>query len=121
MEANFTNCIIYGNDNPEFIVDNDPSETFNFKLTNCLLRFDSNNFTGPLYDFGNTSLYENVIRNEDPEFLDAVNNKLQIPNGSISDGFAIPFGMLSTDITNTPRGNPADLGAYESIVFPEDD
>ena len=121
MEANFTNCIIYGNDNPEFLVDNDPSEVFNFKLTNCLLRFDSDNFTGPLYDFGDSNLYENVIRNQDPEFLDGINNQLQIPNGSPGDGFAIPFGMLGVDILNTPRGNPADVGAYESIVFPEDD
>ena len=123
MSANFTNCIIYGNDNPEMILDKNNDNEFNFKLTNCLLRFNdpSGSFSGSQYDFDNPALYENVIRNEDPEFLDPQNNKLQIPNGSPADGTGILFGMLSTDILNMPRSMPYDLGAYESFIFPEDD
>ena len=118
-EANFTNCIIYGNDNPEFILDKDDSEIFNFKFTNCLIRFDNSNgnFTGDIYDFGNTTLYENIIFNNNPEFLDPNNNMLQIPNGSPADGFGIIFGNLNTDILNTTRSTTPDLGAYESIEF----
>ncbi|MCF6296156.1 MAG: hypothetical protein L3J25_10785 [Flavobacteriaceae bacterium] len=118
-EANFTNCIIYGNDNPELILDKDDSETFNFKLTNCLIRFDnsSGNFTGDVYDFDNAALYENVIFNEDPEFFDPNNNMLQIPNGSPADGFGIIFGNLTSDILNTTRSATPDLGAYESVEF----
>ncbi|RLD29420.1 MAG: hypothetical protein DRI75_03370 [Bacteroidetes bacterium] len=118
-EANFTNCIIYGNDNPELILDKDDSETFNFKFTNCLIRFDnsSNNFTGDIYDFDNVALYENVIFNEDPEFLDPNNNRLQIPNGSSADNIGIIFGNLNIDILNTTRSATPDLGAYESIEF----
>ena len=118
-EANFTNCIIYGNDNPELILDKDDSETFNFKFTNCLIRFDnsSNNFTGDIYNFSNVALYENVIFNEDPEFLDPNNNMFQIPNGSPADNFGIVFGNLNTDILNVTRGTTPDLGAYESIEF----
>jgi hypothetical protein len=41
-EANFNNCIVYGNDNPEFLLENE-GDVFNFKFTNCLLRFSSNN------------------------------------------------------------------------------
>lgn len=119
VEANFTNCIIYGNDNPELILDRDSADTFNFKFTNCLIRFQdsNNNFTGPEYDFNDPTLYENVSFNDDPEFLDPLNNKLQIPNGSPADGAAIMFGILNSDILDTTRGNPSDLGAYESIVF----
>ena len=118
-EANFTNCIIYGNDNPELILDKDNTEAFNFKFTNCLIRFDnsSNNFTGDVYDFGNVALYENVIFNSDPEFLDPNNNMLQIPNGSPADNIGIIFGNLNSDILNTTRGATPDLGAYESIEF----
>jgi hypothetical protein len=118
-EANFTNCIIYGNDNPELILDKDDAETFNFKFTNCLIRFDNsnNNFTGAIYDFGNMALYENVIFNEDPEFLDSNNNELQIPNGSPADNIGIIFGNLTSDILNTTRSATPDLGAYESIEF----
>ncbi|MFT5216263.1 MAG: hypothetical protein ACI83H_001384 [Glaciecola sp.] len=118
-EANFTNTIIYGNDNPELLLDKDNDDTFNFKFTNCLIRFNdsSNNFTGDQYDFSNVSLYENVVFNEDPEFLDPYLNKLQIPNGSPSDGFGIVAGNLFSDILGTMRTTPRDIGAYESIVF----
>jgi len=118
-EANFTNCIVYGNDNPELILDRDPSDDFNFKFTNSLIKFDNsnNNFTGDVYDFNNSFLYENVLFNQDPEFLDPNNNKLNIPNGSSADNFGIVFGNLSSDILNTTRGAAPDLGAYESVVF----
>ena len=66
-------------------------------------------------------LYENVIRNDDPGFLDPNNNQLQIANGSVADGAGISFGILFTDILGTSRGTPPDLGAYESIDFPEDE
>lgn len=122
-EANFTNTIIYGNDNPEMLLDKDGDDTFNFKFTNCLIRFvdSNNNFTGAEYDFDNIALYENVIFNEDPEFLDPFSNKLEIPIGSPSDGFGIMAGNLFSDIIGTMRSSPSDLGAYESIEFEEED
>jgi hypothetical protein len=118
-EANFTNTIIYGNDNPELLLDKDNDDTFNFKFTNCLIRFNdsSNNFTGDQYDFDNVALYENVVFNEDPEFLEPYLNKLQIPDGSPAEGFGIVSGNLFSDILGTMRTTPRDLGAYESIVF----
>lgn len=121
-EANFTNCIIYGNDNPEMLLEKEMGAAFNFKFTNCLIRFNdsNNNFTAPEYDFNDVNLYENVEFNDDPEFLDPQNNMLRIPDGSPADGAAIMFGILGSDILNTPRGNPADLGAYESIIFEDD-
>ncbi len=119
QEANFTNCIIYGNANPELILDAPNNEIFNFKLTNTLILFEntSDNFSGPLFDFSNTNLYENVIFNDDPNFLDPNNNRLEIPNGSSADGTGVIFGNLVNDIINTPRALPRDLGAYESIEF----
>lgn len=120
MAANFTNCIIYGNDNPEFFVERDNGADFNFKLTNCLIRFEdtNGNFNEDIYDFNNTMYYENLTRNEDPQFLDPQNNKLQIPNGSPADGTGgdILIGIFN-DITNTPKMSPYDLGAYESTEF----
>lgn len=126
--ANFTNCIIYGNDNPEFILDqapdnSDPNNIFNFKFTNCLVRFNNSsaNFTGDNYNFSDGTLYEQVLFNDDPEFLDPFNNKLQIPDGSPADGAGTLFGNLSSDILNTPRGANPDIGAYESSVFEDDE
>jgi hypothetical protein len=119
QEANFTNCIIYGNDNPEMLLDKDNDDLFNFKFTNCLIRFDdsNDNFTGDIYDFDNTELYSSVIFNVDPEFLDPNTNMLQIPDGSVADNAGIVFGDLITDILGVTRSSTPDLGAYESIVF----
>lgn len=119
MSANFTNCIIYGNDNPELLLENENSEEFNFKFTNSLIYFNdpNSNFSSSEYDFSNTFLYENVRFNDDPQFLDPSNNKLNIPFGSPAEGAGIVSGNLSKDITNTTRNSPPDLGAYNAIEF----
>ena len=123
-EANFNNCIIYGNDNPEIIIENEGETVFNFKFTNCLIRFDNSNnsFTSPEYDFNNTELYENIIFNENPDFLDTENNKMIIgqESAAINQGnslFAlqVPFDILNTDRISTP-----DLGAYQHIIFEDE-
>ena len=76
MEANFNNCIIYGNDNPEIGFDNISDNLFNFKFTNCLIRFqDTSGFfsNDDNYLTSNSDLYEN------PDDLSIkVPNKFQI-------------------------------------------
>ena len=117
VAANFTNCIIYGNDSPELFLENKNSEDFNFKFTNSLIYFDdpNGNFSSPEYDFSDTTLYENVIFNNNPQFLDPFNNKLNIPFGSPAEGVGIFSGNLTKDITNTTRNSPPDLGPYNAI------
>ena len=117
--ANFTNCIIYGNDNPELLLEKEPSDMFNFKFTNSLIYFDdpSGYFSEPQYDFSNTDHYENVIFNNDPGFLDPSINQLNIPIGSPAEGAGISYGNLNVDITNTTRTSPPDLGAYNATEF----
>jgi hypothetical protein len=119
VSANFTNCIIYGNDNPELLLDNVPEADFNFKFKNCLMLFNdpNNNFSGPYYNFSDSSLYENVVFNLDPEFLDPQQNKLQIPLNSSAAGLGVNAGNLNTDITETLRPSPSDLGAYNATDF----
>src|SRR5690606_32590855 len=106
-EANFNNCIIYGNDNPEFFLDKKEGSDFNFKFTNCLMRFQntSNVPTGENYDFTNTSLYENVIFNEDPDFLDPSNNKMMIGDNSAANnqGNGTFANQVPNDILNMDR------------------
>lgn len=122
LEANFNNCIVYGNDNPEFILDQQ-GEVFNFKFTNCLLRFDNDNLEGTTnYMFDDITFYENNIFNEDPDFRDPFENGLQIGEASAANGlgnstfaFQVPFDILGTSRTASP-----DSGAFESVVFNED-
>ncbi|WP_346882081.1 hypothetical protein [uncultured Algibacter sp.] len=126
-EANFNNCIIYGNDNPEILLDEieDDAVVFNFKFTNSLIRFEdrNDNFTGSNFDFDDTTHYEGNIFNEDPNFKDVDNNMMIIGDDSaaINKGLA-PFALqVPSDILNVNRTASPDLGAYQHITFPVED
>jgi hypothetical protein len=124
-EANFNNCIIYGNDNPEFLLEEveDAGVAFNFKFTNCLVRFEdnNNNFTGENYDFSNTALYENIIFNRDPLFTNTDQNDLTLENNSPAIGTGNLFfaNQVPNDILNNDRTTAPDVGAYQHVATPE--
>ncbi|MHA7944694.1 hypothetical protein ACJOV8_016580 [Formosa sp. 3Alg 14/1] len=126
-EANFNNCIIYGNDNPEFVLDEieDEQVAFNFKFTNCLVRFQnasSTDYSGPNYDFNDTTHYENMLFNEDPDFNNPSENLLTIGEDSkaIDQGNSIFANQVPLDVLNTNRTVAPDLGAYQHTIFEED-
>lgn len=122
-EANFNNCIIYGNDNPEFILDEveDASVVFNFKFTNCLVFFSdsNNNFSGPNYDFDDPTHYEGMLFNEDPNFMDPYDNKMIIGENSAAIDLGNTFfaNQVPNDILNVDRTVSPDAGAYQHIIF----
>lgn len=122
-EANFNNCIIYGNDNPELLIDQieDPSVVFNFKFTNCLLRFqdNSNFFSSPNYDFDDTTHYENMIFNEAPDFENPLENNLKIGEDSAANGQGNTTfsSQVPNDILGVNRTTSPDLGAFQHITF----
>tara|TARA_R110002050_G_scaffold261556_1_gene401697 strand:+ start:227790 stop:229355 length:1566 start_codon:yes stop_codon:yes gene_type:complete len=126
-EANFNNCIIYGNDNPEILLDEleNDNVVFNFKFTNCLIRFkdNNNNFTGLNYDLNDASKYEGNIFNKAPNFLNPSLNKLIIGDQSaaINKGNSSFATQAPADILNVNRTTSPDLGAYQHITFPEED
>jgi len=125
-EANFNNCIIYGNDNPEILLDEieDDAVSFNFKFSNCLIRFEDNggNFTGPNYDFNNTSKYEGNIFNLDPDFFNPSLNQLIIGEASaaINQGNPVFASQIPFDILYINRTSSPELGAYQNITCPTD-
>ena len=91
-----------------------------------MIRFD-NDFgdfdTSPFHDFTDTSTYQNVIISEEPSFLDPRNSKLQIDEASSANNLGdtnaaliYPFDIIGTNRTASP-----DLGAYQSITFPDMD
>ncbi len=124
VEANFNNCIIYGNDNPEFIVDEvlATGALFNFKFTSCLVRFEDENgtFIGEdNYDFNDITSYENMFFNQDPGFRDSGNNDLIIGDNSPAnaEGNTIFSTQVPTDLLGVDRTTSPDLGAYQHITF----
>lgn len=123
-EANFTNCIIYGNSNIELLLDNVEGATFNYNFKNNIIRFDdyNDNFSGfPEYDFDDITHYQNNIFNEDPDFKEPYQNELIIgeesPGINMADQSSanlIPLDVLGIDRTTSP-----DIGAYQHIIFEE--
>ena len=126
-QANFNNCIIYGNDNPEILLDEveDAAVVFNFKFTNCLIRFDNsnNNLKGPNYDLNDANHYQGTIFNQDPYFKNTALNQLIIGEKSAAINKALPTfaTQVPFDILNVSRTTTPDLGAYQHITFPVED
>ncbi|HET8885813.1 MAG TPA: hypothetical protein VFM70_05615 [Salinimicrobium sp.] len=125
LSAQFSNCIIYGNNNLELVFNINENAAFDYNFQNCLIKFIDLNGTSetlPEYDFSNEALFQNIILNESPDFYDPQNNLLMIGENAAANGTAdmataneVPF-----DILGTPRNTNPDMGAYESILLPED-
>ena len=121
-EANFNNCIIYGNEENEFLLDevqdNMNPVNFNFKFTNCLVRFPLNNsnFSGPNYAFGTGTRYEAMVFNIDPIFKNLLQNDFEISNSSpaVNNGNTTFSSLVPLDLLGTNRTSNPDLGAYQS-------
>lgn len=123
--ANFTNCIVYGSNNIELKLEKVNAGNFNYLFTNNLIRFNDagNNFTNnPLYNFTNTNHFVGNLFNLTPDFKnDFIKiNKMWVGANSAGKTKALwdnATQLIPTDITGKPRPNPADLGAYQSVIF----
>ena len=125
IEANFTNCIVDGNQNIEFILDKADESSFNYNFKNCMLKFnttESNLLDNPLFDFSDINVYQNIILNGFPHFRDVLINDLiigqdseAINNADINGAFLVPSDLLNINRTTSP-----DIGAYQHIIFEEE-
>jgi len=108
LNANFTNCIIYGGNDDEIEFDGDASlSLYNYMFTNCLIKTDTT-----------VSNFINCINNQSPEFvvpeaMEEFNFHLQSTSPCIDAG-DIAAG-IGSDLDGVGRtGNP-DIGCYEFI------
>ena len=120
--ANFTNCIIDGNNNIEFLPDSVDGSLFNFNVANSLVKFiDVNNaFAGVSeVDFTDTNLYQNIILNGFPHFRNRLLNDYIIGQDSdaINLGNATGANLVPLDILGVMRTMNPDAGAYQHIDF----
>ena len=118
LEASVNNCIVYGNDNPEFLLSQQgDAENFQFIFRNSLLRFNNDTLAGLTnYDFDNVENYENNVFNTDPAFEDALSNLMRISEESGANGIgdSLFSNLVPFDILNVLRATEPDAGAYES-------
>ncbi|MFK5889772.1 MAG: hypothetical protein QM486_03445 [Flavobacteriaceae bacterium] len=117
-EANFTNCIIDGNQNIEMILDKKEGGVFEYQFKNNLIKFNDVNKTfvdDALFDFENTTIYTSNIFNALAQYEDTDLNKLQIGKESeainkadLSSAINVPFDILGISRSVNP-----DIGAYQ--------
>lgn len=122
MDANFTNCIIDGNTNLELSLDKVEGSQFNFMFKNNLIRFNdiNNSFTEiPEYNFEDESHFTSNILNGNSNFKSPFTNELIIGENSDALESASNEGTLIVpiDILGILRSTPADIGAYQHIIF----
>jgi len=126
-QANFNNCIIYGGNQVEMILDKQEQTAmadFHYKFTNCLIRFNNvnNQFTNnPLYQFStdathyaNCTIATNSVMNK-PKFEDINNNELWLTEDLNLPADAGAAAAVPLDILGHNRLTSTDLGAYQFV------
>jgi len=125
LNAHFENCIIFGSNNIEIIINKAENSIFNYKFTNSLIKFiDLNNsFTNDfLYDFENVTIYKDCLISKTSntnivDFVAPIENDMRILDSSAAKGTA-NFSYLGTsDILGNIRNGSADMGAYNFVVI----
>jgi hypothetical protein len=103
----FTNCIIYGNNSDEFLLElNTSLATVNLLFSNCVIRNGT---------IGSGSSFVNNRWNQDPEFENTTENKFGFSSTSSLSNFGIGTSVLK-DIKNVNRNiSTPDVGAYEFL------
>ncbi|WBX74259.1 hypothetical protein PG913_03340 [Tenacibaculum pacificus] len=120
--ANFTNCIIEGTNNIEFILDKRDETVFNYNIENSMIRFNdfNNSFkNNKELNFDDILHYQNIILNGTPNFKDIILNDFNI--GEDSDAInKAKSSAVSEDILGVSRLPNTDIGAYQHITFKDE-
>ena len=122
-EATFNNCIIYGSNSVEMILNRKPTNVFEYQFNNCLIKFDStlSQFVNAIeYQFNtDTKHYNSILLNKDPKFLKTAQNKLNIDASSAAFAKGNAAYLIPFDINGIMRTSPPDLGSYQNKPFPK--
>jgi hypothetical protein len=122
LESIFKNCIIYGTNNIELLIEKaTTAKPFTTSFQNCLVKFNDSNT--PL---SGDSLY-NQIRNQengnkknlDPKFKNPDRNFMWISENSPADNGGVFLPLYDKDINDNLRTTTnTDIGAYQFIPNP---
>ncbi|CAL2092772.1 hypothetical protein [Tenacibaculum sp. 190524A05c] len=118
IAANFTNCIIDGSNNVEFVLDKLDGGLFNYFIENNLIKFDdfNNSFVNNNeLNFNDTTHYLNNIINGNPDFIGRFDEDFRI--GGDSDAInKAKATSISIDLLGMDRTTAPDIGAYQHII-----
>lgn len=105
VNAYFGNCIMYGSNSSEVMLDKNNDAVFNPLFENCLVKSDT----------GLGNAFRNCIKNEDPLFVDTDKEdySLQENSPAIDAGKDSIANLFQYDINGNMRYPEPDLGAYE--------
>lgn len=120
LNANFYNCIIYGNNSRNIFLDKKNDAGFNYNFNHCLIKFNSQGVTlnnPELYNFSNPnyincSIADNATTNS-PKYKNVNKNQLWV-----TQNLGLPHNLTFSnfnDINNTSRTSNVNLGAYQTI------
>jgi hypothetical protein len=120
--ANFSNCIIVGNNNIEFVLDKVEGSLFNYGVHNSMIQFNdiNNSFINtPELDFTDVAHYSNTILNGNTHFKNTANNEFNIGqnNDGINKALHSASQLIPLDLLETNRTTSPDIGAYQHIIF----
>jgi hypothetical protein len=109
LNVNFANSILWGNQSEEIVIDTQGEADILLTFDHCLLKTEM--------DLSDESRFINSLKNQDPMFVDHLENNFQPDSlsparniGSIEIANTVPF-----DINGISRTENPDLGAYEWI------
>ena len=109
MSSYFGNCILYGSNDEEILIDCEEAEDLEYIFENTLLK--------TTLDIENQDHYISCLKNLDPLFKDYQENNYELDTlspaidaGNINIAESVPF-----DINGNPRQESPDLGAYEFV------
>jgi len=120
INANFNNCIFYGNDEDELFFEDassgDNNEFFNYQFRNCLVTVDELLDSDPFRGFFDHC--ENCINGagEESLFLDIDNYNFHLDTLSIAIDKALILPGIDDDLDGIKRDNLPDIGCFEFVL-----
>lgn len=113
-EAQFDNCIVYGNRRVEFGIGLESSGTLNFQFRDSFLRL-AENPDDEAFDREDPTRFVNCTLDTNPEFVNVDQNDYQLDSISPAIDAANPTWSqaVPTDIVKASRLPNPDVGAYE--------
>ncbi len=111
-EANFSNCIIYGDNENELILDYDNGTDFNYNFDHCLIKLDTT-----IHNLNENPFFNQCLVNEEPKFIDKDmwNFELDSTSPAINIGSENTALLVPFDINGNSRIVLPDLGCFERI------